>query len=85
MKRKREDISFRCVVAYPQPVRAKSQGAFVGHIVLELWRKALIFLHKVRPGVHYVKDKHVVCHSHTSEAQPILEKTALYAVSVDCS
>lgn len=64
---------------------ATSQGPFVGHIALELRHEALIFLHKVRPGARYVKDRQVVCHSHTSEAQSILDKSALYAVSVDCS
>ena len=64
---------------------AASHGPFVVYIELELWHEALIFLHKVRPGARYVKDRQVVCHSHTSEAQSILDKAALYAMSVDCS
>ena len=60
-------------------------GAFVAHIVLELWHKALIFLCEVRNGAPYVKDRQVGCHSHSSEAHPILDIIGLYAVSVTCT
>ena len=64
---------------------AASHGAFVGHIVLELWHEALISLCEVRNGAPYVKDRQVGCHSHSSEAHPILDIIGLYAVSVTCT
>lgn len=60
-------------------------AADFAHSELELRHEALIFLNKVRPGARYVKDRQVVCHSHTSDAQSILDKTAPFAVSVDCT
>lgn len=64
---------------------AASHGSFVAHIVLELWHKALIFLCEVRNGAPYVKDRQVGCHSHSSEAHPILDIIGLYAVSITCT